>query len=512
MGALTRNRKRGGDSLSSLRYTLDSNSPPFDLHISKKPRCSPLQFKIEPSISSICSSQSTYTRVQEYPKPSKPLRREVHGPCRNSRFGSSMGNLWSNFGKVRNAALDTLKFVRKDKFEVVVDDEECSKGNVVSDDSTLVEEEVEILDDRRGGQQSGRLSQKPVEIEDDDDDTFLKRQYQHFANNQVQGSSSVVTDLSVQTPPRSDNGGTVSKYGFHSENGGLREVIDTEPQYTRLYASAQGRQHRLQFISSRIGVVTKKLSSIRCFPKKPEKGPLHEPLLPLTEEEEDAVSQAFVHKNRRKILVTHADSNIEITGEVLQCLKPGAWLNDEVINLYLELLKEREKREPKRFLKCHFFNTFFYKKLISGKSGYDFKAVKRWTTPRKIGYGLVECEKIFVPIHKEIHWCLAIINVKDKKFQYLDSLKGRDSKVLQVLAKYYVDEVKDKSSKDVDVSSWTDEYITDLPAQMNGFDCGMFMIKYMDFYSRGLELSFGQENMPYFRRRTVKEILKLKAE
>ena len=35
----------------------------------------------------------------------------------------------------------------------------------------------------------------------------------------------------------------------------------------------------------------------------------------------------------------------------------------QVINLYLDLLKERELREPSKFLKCHFFNTFFYKKV-----------------------------------------------------------------------------------------------------------------------------------------------------
>lgn len=40
-----------------------------------------------------------------------------------------------------------------------------------------------------------------------------------------------------------------------------------------------------------------------------------------------------------------------------------AFLYFQVINLYLELLKEREKRDPKKFLKCHFFNTFFYKKV-----------------------------------------------------------------------------------------------------------------------------------------------------
>ncbi|PPD91890.1 hypothetical protein GOBAR_DD11158 [Gossypium barbadense] len=31
------------------------------------------------------------------------------------------------------------------------------------------------------------------------------------------------------------------------------------------------------------------------------------------------------------------------------------------------------------------------------------------------------------------------------------------------------------------------------------FDCGMFMLKYIDFYSRGLSLCFEQEHMPYFR-------------
>ena len=35
----------------------------------------------------------------------------------------------------------------------------------------------------------------------------------------------------------------------------------------------------------------------------------------------------------------------------------------QVINVYMELLKERELRNPEKFLKCHFFNTFFYNKV-----------------------------------------------------------------------------------------------------------------------------------------------------
>lgn len=35
-------------------------------------------------------------------------------------------------------------------------------------------------------------------------------------------------------------------------------------------------------------------------------------------------------------------------------------------------------------------------------------------------------------------------------------------------AKYFVEEVKDKSGKDIDISSWEREYVEDLPAQENG--------------------------------------------
>ena len=36
-------------------------------------------------------------------------------------------------------------------------------------------------------------------------------------------------------------------------------------------------------------------------------------------------------------------------------------------------------------------------------------------------------------------------------------------------ASYIVDEVKDKTGKDIDVSSWEKEFVEDLPEQQNGF-------------------------------------------
>ena len=34
--------------------------------------------------------------------------------------------------------------------------------------------------------------------------------------------------------------------------------------------------------------------------------------------------------------------------------------------------------------------------LISGKNGYDFKSVRRWTSQKKLGYGLHECDKVIM--------------------------------------------------------------------------------------------------------------------
>ncbi|CAD6231390.1 unnamed protein product [Miscanthus lutarioriparius] len=294
-------------------------------------------------------------------------------------------------------------------------------------------------------------------------------------------------------------------------------IVRGKPVYKELYEeSRRKRDAKLKTLEfevrlaeeGRLGLERLAEALLRITPKKKEEVP--EPFVPLTDEDEEMVCQALHGGNRRERLAVHEPSNIVITREILQCLNNKEWLNDEVINLYLDLLKERELREPRKFLKCHFFNTFFYKKLIS--SGYDYKAVRRWTTKRKLGYSLIDCDKIFVPIHKEVHWCLAVINIRDKKFQYLDSLGGMDKKVLSNLARYIVDEVKDKSGQQMDVLSWKQEGVENLPLQMNGWDCGMFMLKYIDFYSRDMDLTFGQKQMHYFRRRIAKEILSLRAE
>ncbi|KAI3979023.1 hypothetical protein MKX01_016198 [Papaver californicum] len=511
MGALTiSNRKRGNDylNLNSAVNSFQSPNSVIDFQVLKKPRYSSMQVtSSETSLIAVETKTNIASRVHRYPEPSKRFSRIVHAPFRKSRVSLSLSwNLGrdTGSGEMGNFLSRQLEEAKRNLVWGLAKKEKEREVDIVKDDLSV--DEVEVIEDGVvvvDGRSVVSEQKQPIETSGD---KFLFEKYEEFANN-LDGMSSVVLDVSNQEPKVDETGKMLETLYVDRD---LEHV--GVPVHKTLYKSAEKRNAKLEYLEFQIGLTNKKISNFPRPSKKTEEDVIEGLFTPLTDEEEREVDGAFSLVKRRKVLVAHENSNIEITGELLRCLQPGGWLNDEVINVYLELLKERERREPKKFLKCHFFNTFFYKKLASGRTGYDYRAVKRWTTERKIGYGLFECDKIFVPIHQKIHWCLAVINKKEEKFQYLDSLKGMDTDVLENLARYFVEEVKDKSAKDIDVSSWKREYVKNLPEQENGWDCGMFMIKYSDFYSRGLGLCFNQEHMPYFRRRTASEILRLKAD
>lgn len=539
MGALTSYHKRGNDQ----RYTLNRKFPflhfpdhdnQIETRILKKQKTSS---SMDQSI-----SHSLASRINQYPEPQKKIPREIHAPCRGHKpgFSGNFSNSCSNIILENDGLCDKraeelfLKYERTKK--CAVDSFQYYKKHVKADSVTKVidldkeanKDKVEFVKNQKMGLEFGEASTiaETILLDSNEDDIVELVQY----GGEDEKSTSVSQVIDLEKEVENDKVGFVKNVELVSELEDAGKILETlslnlnenhayvSPVHKKLLESAEMRNDKLRRLSSDIELNEKLLSRFQLdYPvKKRDEKDVNEDLFvaafaPLTNEEEEEVSQAFSAYNWRKVLVTHENSNIDITGEILQCLRPGGWLNDEIVNVYFELLKEREKREPMKFLKCHFFNTFFYKKLIGGKSGYDYKSVRRWTTLKKLGYNLSECEKIFVPIHKQAHWCLAIINKKDQKFQYLDSLGGMDTKVLRILAMYFVDELRDKNGVDIDVASWTQEHVEGIPLQQNGSDCGMFMIKYADFYSRGLGLCFNQEHMPYFRSRTAKEIMRLEA-
>ncbi|XP_053705004.1 sentrin-specific protease 1 [Synchiropus splendidus] len=190
---------------------------------------------------------------------------------------------------------------------------------------------------------------------------------------------------------------------------------------------------------------------------------------------------------------------LSLTRKDLQTLSNLNWLNDEVINFYMNLLVERSK-DPD-LPSVNTFNTFFYPKLRS--SGYS--AVRRWTKRMDI----FSKDILLVPVHLGVHWCLSVVDFRKKAVMYFDSMGGNNDAACQLLFDYLQQESKDKKGKPLDTSGWKlhSKKRSEIPQQMNGSDCGMFTCKYAEYITKDKPITFTQKHMPYFRRRMVWEIV-----
>ncbi|XP_071668465.1 sentrin-specific protease 2 isoform X2 [Patagioenas fasciata] len=190
---------------------------------------------------------------------------------------------------------------------------------------------------------------------------------------------------------------------------------------------------------------------------------------------------------------------LRVTREDIHTLQNLRWLNDEIINFYMSLLVERNKKEG--YPSVHAFSTFFYPKLIS--EGY--KAVRRWTR----GVDLFKQDIVLVPIHLRVHWALAVIDVRKKTIKYFDSMAQKGSKICDTLFRYLQEESREKRNQELSISEWTLHNMEphEIPQQTNGSDCGVFTCKFADYISRDKPITFTQNNMPYFRKKMVWEII-----
>lgn len=216
----------------------------------------------------------------------------------------------------------------------------------------------------------------------------------------------------------------------------------------------------------------------------------------LTEEDEEQISAAL---NRRgdpgEVLVQKF--NLNITRRDIQTLAGLNWLNDEVINFYMNLLIERGK--DSKWPKVYAMNTFFYPKLL--KDGHS--SLRRWT--RRVD--IFAHDIMAVPIHLGVHWCMSIVDFRIKTIRYYDSMGSANRQCLEALFHYLQAEHLDKKHKEFDTSGWSLESMRDIPQQMNGSDCGMFACTFAEFLCRSAKITFSQEDMPYLRQKMVLEIL-----
>ncbi|KAI9295925.1 cysteine proteinase [Neoconidiobolus thromboides FSU 785] len=193
----------------------------------------------------------------------------------------------------------------------------------------------------------------------------------------------------------------------------------------------------------------------------------------------------------------------------LSTLIGNTWLNDDVINRYLELIVENSEKQESKQLTIHRFTTYFFTTLV--EQGY--KKVARWTRKTDI----FKKDILLIPINlNNAHWACAIVHFKRKRIEYYDSIPSTNSKnhVVGILKSYLNEECMDKKKIPFNFDEWTDYTPNLIPQQMNGTDCGVFLLSFATCLihpkfqkNREIQFPFNQNDIQYIRKRILYELL-----
>lgn len=233
-------------------------------------------------------------------------------------------------------------------------------------------------------------------------------------------------------------------------------------------------------------------------------------LTPLTAEQRGEAT-AILNAPPTEELLTEK-YGITMSRKKMACLRPSTWLNDEVINFYMELLQDRDRalcNKDSTRKSSHYFNSFFMAKLLDtgDKCTYTYDAVKRWTKR----FDIFAKRRIYFPVNiRNTHWTHLVVHMETRQIHYYDSMGSDGSMYQKAILRWIGDEAKVKKGWDTyDLNCWTlVDHGGDIPQQSNGFDCGVFSCIFADFDTDDLPFNFAQVHMPNFRLKICLDVVR----
>ena len=185
----------------------------------------------------------------------------------------------------------------------------------------------------------------------------------------------------------------------------------------------------------------------------------------------------------------------------------GNWLNDNIINEYLSLIVKRSE-ENKSLPSVTALQTYFWKKLQENE--FDYASVKRICFKRISN----SHQLIFIPINKhKAHWSIVCIDRMNKSILLYDSMFATDKKIIDQVKSFLQSDYEAKFNETLDINQWTIEDNRNTPKQENSNDCGVFVLMYAEFLSRGKDremVTIEQEHCRYYRAKICYELVQNK--
>jgi len=223
--------------------------------------------------------------------------------------------------------------------------------------------------------------------------------------------------------------------------------------------------------------------------------------LALSREELERVHAAWgsVGGEREELAEGH---RLSCTRHDMRTLRPGAWMNDEVVNMFGLIAKAWSLQRPGS-PKVYMPYTHFWTKLSGDKAGvYDFPGVSRWTTRAKVD--IFACDFVVVPRNvSNSHWACVVLDMRARTATYLDSLGASGADACATVLRWVADEHADKKGAALDMRGWrVFGTPATLPRQRNGIDCGAFLCLNLYYALQGCfptEEDYSQAQMDQLR-------------
>ena len=220
----------------------------------------------------------------------------------------------------------------------------------------------------------------------------------------------------------------------------------------------------------------------------------------------------IISVNRAEIDLTFdngASSSIESEKQSkidLTCLFSPNWLNDEVINKYLQMLNKHNSN-------IFIYDTTFHTAFVEG----GFERVQNYYRRKNV----LSFNSIFIPVHLGSHWFLITYNGEElisfDPYNYPDSVGRKKQDLLEINKKFHTDILTKLKCNYLQPlfqkynKQWIDISIKvklppEIPAQDNGHDCGVFLLMFAKCIILHLDFDFATDDMINIRDKIKEEI------
>ena len=183
-----------------------------------------------------------------------------------------------------------------------------------------------------------------------------------------------------------------------------------------------------------------------------------------------------------------------ISMSALHSLKGTNWLFGDILNAYLNLVKQQSR------LKVFTADTYVFTAFSNDNNKKNF-------TRNKVNP--FDFDLMFIPINiMENHWALTTTFVKDKCIRYYDSLSQGNHHGLKQCktVKEFLESNFVLNSTTSDLTQWHLENAADTPQQPDGHNCGVYVCQNAKCISRREIFSVRPSDLPAIRKEMVAEL------